>query len=217
MELIAINLARLAAFVEVDALDPKGQSNLPDNINALIRRYGFSKYPTTIEEMDLQKGIQFAEGSLGDIAITSIQLFHNGLIIDTRSSTDNSKRVFDDLVILAKEMNGASVVSRRYHLTSQFIFRSELKLALLNPLLQPIADRLARSVSGNLNHSISFEPTAVLIGPQAWALKIVPSSFSIERRSETPFNENTYFSSAPLPTDEHLKLIEEFEQALSAK
>jgi hypothetical protein len=37
------------------------------------------------------------------------------------------------------------------------------------------------------------------------------ASFSITRRAEARFSENKYFSEAPLPTDLHLKLLEQFE------
>jgi hypothetical protein len=90
-------------------------------------------------------------------------------------------------------------------------------LQLLNPILQPIADRLGAETSEDLSHPIIFEPTAVLIGPDTWQLKVVPSVFSIERRAETPFKENTYFSGAPIGTAEHLKLIEEMEAALESE
>jgi hypothetical protein len=94
------------------------------------------------------------------------------------------------------------------------VFRSALKLALLNPMLQPIADRLAAQTSRSLGHPIDFEPIAFLLGPDASQLKITPSQFSIERRLEIPFGENTYFSAAPLGTSDHVKLIAEIEIAL---
>ena len=138
--------------------------------------------------MDVQKGITFAEGILGDIAISSFQIFQNSIIVDTRSSTDNSVRVFDYLLQFAKEKNGATVVRLRYHLTSQITFRSDLNLSLINPFLKPIADRLSLQLSESLNDHILFEPTAVMIGPQTWSMKIVPNAFTLERRTETPFN-----------------------------
>jgi hypothetical protein len=61
-----------------------------------------------------------------------------------------------------------------------------------------------------------FEPTAIIIGSDNSQLKITPSSFSIERKLEAPFVENTYFSQAPLETSEHLQLVEEIERGLSA-
>jgi hypothetical protein len=38
--------------------------------------------------------------------------------------------------------------------------------------------------------------------------------FSIERRAEVPFVENTFFSNAPLRTREHVELVKAFEDSL---
>jgi hypothetical protein len=40
-------------------------------------------------------------------------------------------------------------------------------------------------------------------------------TFSIERRSGLPLAQNRWFCSAPLPTDEHLALLEQMEKDLS--
>ncbi len=215
MELVSISLARIAVFLEIQSLDPKGAQTTPESAHMVAQRYNFARVPKTVEEIDFQKGVTFVAGRFENIAIDQLQIFGNGIIIDTRSSTDDSHRVLNDLLAAAKEKNGANVRPTRMHYVSQVVFRSKLKLALLNPLLQPIADRLSAQTSKDLTHTIVFEPTVILMGPETWQLKITPNQFSIERRADIPFSENTYFSAAPLPTAEHLKLIEEIEAALS--
>jgi hypothetical protein len=214
MELIAINLARIIAFVEILSFDPKGAATAPESSKNLAERYSFTKVPQTPEEMDFQKGAHYLAGRFEEIAIDQITLYHNGLVIDTRSSTDNSERILQDILALARERSGVSIAPTKKYPLSQIIFRSDLKLALLNPILQPIADRLSSRTSSYLNHPVLFEPTAVLLGPDVSQIKNAPSVFSIERRTDAAFKENTYFSSAPLPTSEHLKLIEEVESSL---
>jgi hypothetical protein len=44
--------------------------------------------------------------------------------------------------------------------------------------------------------------------------KLAPGYFSIERRAEVPFRDNKYFSSAPLPTQDHVAILQEIEKAL---
>ena len=217
MELVSISLARIAVFLELQSLDPHGRQNSPEAAHVLVQRYAFARGPKTIEEMDFQKGVTFSAGRFEGIAIDQIQVFNNGVIIDTRSSTDDCSRVLNDLLAAAREKNGANLNPSRMHHVSQILFRSKLKLALLNPLLQPIADRLSEQTSKDLSHPIRFEPAAILLGPDTWQLKITPSVFSIERRAEVPFNESTYFSGAPLPTADHLKLIDEVETALTPR
>jgi hypothetical protein len=41
--------------------------------------------------------------------------------------------------------------------------------------------------------------------------KPLHAPFTIQRRAETAFAENKYFSEAPLPTNEHVALLETFE------
>src|SRR6266436_5285859 len=89
MELVAIQLARVAAFLEILSLDPKGRTTAPEGIAGFGKYYAFAKIPGNIAEMDFQKGVQFLAGHFNDIAIDQIQLFNNGISIDTRSSTDN--------------------------------------------------------------------------------------------------------------------------------
>lgn len=217
MQLVSIKLARIAVFLEMESLDPKGSKTVPEAAHVLVQRYGFAKSPQTVDELDYQKGVTFTAGRFKNIAIEQFQIFNNGMIIDTKSSTDDSKLVLEDLLALAKEINGATVRPVRMHYISNIIFQSQLKLALLNPLLQPIADRLSAETSQNLAHPINFEPTAFILGPDTWELKVTPSVFSIDRRTDVPFKENTYFSGAPLPTADHIKLIEEVETALTPK
>jgi hypothetical protein len=212
--MISIALARIAAFVEINALDPRGSNTLSESVRRLIEHYGFTRVPEPTAQLESDTGVKFGDGRLGSIAIDTLHLFHNGLLIDTRSSTDDSRKVLEDVLSLAKELNGAHVVINRHHFISQIVFRSKLNLFFLNPILNPIADRLSKRLSSDLNTLVVFEPTSVIVGPQTWDRKIAPSVFSIERRLEVPFNENTYYSQAPLTTNEHIKFIEEFEIAL---
>ena len=90
MELISISLARIAVFLELQSLDPNGSQTTPESAHVLAQRYGFARVPKTVEEMDFQKGVIFAAGRYQDIAIDQFQIFNNGVIIDTRSSTDDN-------------------------------------------------------------------------------------------------------------------------------
>ena len=214
MELKSIHLARVAALLEFQSLDPKGSKTPPEGLNSLAERYNFFKSPSTMDELDFQKGVEFVAGRSGAIAIDRMFLYASGIVIDTRSSTDDSLSVLRDLLDHARANAGAVISPERLNFVSQIVFRSDLKLSSLNPILQPIADRLTERVSINMKHPIRYEPTAFVINTDLSQLKVTPSLFSLERRTEAPFSENIYFSSAPLSTTEHLNFLEEIEAAL---
>jgi hypothetical protein len=167
-----------------------------------------------LEDLNLQKGIELLEGRLGDIPIDRVSVFLNGIVIDTRSSTENSEKVLNDILTLAREAFGATIKPVRQSFVSQFIFRSDMRLAALSPLFPRIADILSQRASADLKHPFSFEPTAILLNVDTSQTKAAPAIFSIERRAEIPFAENTYFSSAPLRSAEHIEIVKAFEASL---
>lgn len=86
-------------------------------------------------------------------------------------------------------------------------------LAMHPPIIKDIADLLTQRTSDDLKHVFTFQPTALLINADLSQTKIPPSVFSVERLAEHPFSEQLYFSSAPLRTDEHLTVLQQFEAA----
>jgi hypothetical protein len=65
-----------------------------------------------------------------------------------------------------------------------------------------------------MGENLTYEPTVISIDYDALTGKHPLGPFSIQRRENTPFSEGKYFSSAPLPTDIHIKLLEKFEKSL---
>jgi hypothetical protein len=214
MELVSITLARVVAMVQFQEWDPFGKALSLEAIAAISSRYSFTKHPTKLEELDPQKGIELVEGRLGDICIDRINVFLNGIVIDTRSSTESSEKVLNDILAFAYEVFGATIKPARQSFASQFIFRSDIHLAALNPILAKIGAVLSERTSADLKHPFSFEPTAILINVDTAQTKTPPVMFTIERRAEIPFAENLYFSSAPLRTAEHIEIVKEFEASL---
>ena len=214
MERIIIALARVVSLLDVPAVDPRGQTSTSEGIKLLAARYSFLKIPQTLEEMDFQKGVDLSVGTMGGINIDKMTLFGNGIVVDTRSSTDDCDAVIKDLLGFVKESFGATVQSARRMVLSNITFSSNMQLARLHPILGNIADKVAASVSRDYGQSLIIEPSLVAIGIDLSQLKLQPSAFTVERRADTPFFANTYFSAAPIRTEDHLNLIQEFEAAI---
>jgi hypothetical protein len=58
---------------------------------------------------------------------------------------------------------------------------------------------------------IKYYPLMTGVGIDPLTRKNPIAAFTLQRRGETPFNENKYFSESPLPTDLHIKFLEEYE------
>ena len=214
MELISIVLARVVALIQVQQWDPLGKTLTLEALSKLGSRYSFASLPTRLEDVDFHKGFELREGRLADIRIDRITVFVNGIVIDTRSSTDDSQKVLEDILRLAEEAFGAIIKPVRWTFTSHLMFRSEMRLASLNPVLSRIANVLTERASADMKHAFNFEPTTVMLNVDTSQAKTPPAVFSIERRADVPFSENTYFSSAPLRTSEHIEIVKAFETSL---
>lgn len=219
MKLAAVVLARLIAFVEIADLNPRGRVHFPDLVKALVERYGFLKFPQKPEEFDESKGVTFEEGRLGEISNLRIQLYTGAIVVETRSSTDDSEKVLEDGLVWASQNLGLEyqpgMIKRKAHV-SQLTFYSEAPLNALNPILTKLSQKLTARIPSFIGQSIAYEATGIVIGYDMLRTKLTPSSFTIERRADAPFSEKKYFSAAPLPTEEHIALLQDFEADIMA-
>jgi hypothetical protein len=84
----------------------------------------------------------------------------------------------------------------------------------MNPVIEEICEEIQRTVGAGLKQEFVAEPIGLTIHTDVTQTRFAPAKFSIERRADAPFFENTYFSGAPLSTQRHLALVEKFERSL---
>jgi len=75
----------------------------------------------------------------------------------------------------------------------------------------------SKGVADTMGENLKYDLSILSIDYDQLTRKHPLGRFSIQRRDNTPFSENKYFSDAPLPTDVHLRLLEQFERDLSGK
>lgn len=217
MELAAILQARALAFVEPVELNPRAKVFYPDLVKALVARYNFQKFPQTFEELDEQKGIIFGAGQLGQSVIDQVIIFPYGILLDTRISTQESQRLLQEAFEWAsKDIGLAPRRVNRWTYSSQLTFVSKVSLTSVSPAVQKLADGIGKSVNEIVGENLKYELAAFQIDFDQLSRKHPLGRFSIQRRDNTPFSENKYYSDAPLPTDVHLSLLEQFEAATAA-
>jgi len=220
MELASILLARAMALVEPSEFNPRGVISYRDLVTAIVSRYNFQKYPQKLEELDETKGVVFSSGQIGDREISQLVIYTHGLLLDTRASTQESKHLLEEALGWAsKELKLAYKPSmiKRWLYTSQIVFYSKASLTGISAAFQKLADGVESNVRNTTGESLRYELTSLVVEYDQLTRKHALGHFSIQRRENTPFSEDKYFSDAPLPTDVHIKLLEQFEADISSK
>jgi len=219
MKLLSVKQARSIWLVNLVDLNPRGR-NLLFLIPNIVNRYKFSLFPTKPEELDLSKGIKFQLGSFQknqqfEISI-DLTIYNDGLLGDTRSSTEDSDAFLDDfLTYMAEEFDFVSYqnILRSKSYVSELWVQTDKSLNNLNPKLEKFAKKLTSLIEGHSHHPIAFETYGIAFWTNP-TITLPPGPFRFERAGEIPFTENRYYSVAPLQTEVHLELLMEFEKIL---
>lgn len=218
MRLAAVILARTLAFIEIYDLDPKGKLFVPDFVKAMAERYKFQKLPK-LEERN-EKGIIFEEGKIGNKVIVKLTIFDSLIALETRSSTSDSKQIIEEMLLwgAAKfDLNYTLGSIKRFAYVSDVSFYSDVQLlAAASQPIMALAAKTGTELSEIWLEPVEYYPTTIAVGHDPTARKNAIAPFSITRRVEARFSENKYFSEAPLPTDVHLKFLEEYERDVLA-
>lgn len=216
MRISAVTLARTIALIDVLDLNPRGHVPYSGIVNELVGRYGFQKWPQSLQEFDEQKGVEFLAGQWKDVAIDKFVIFNTGIVAETRASTDVSRQIIEDALATGRESLGLSFeegMIKRWGYVSDVTFYSDVSLlAVFSHPLARIAEAIGHEVSKATGENLEFQPISLSIGHDPLVRKYTLAPFSLARRVEVPFSENKYFSEAPLPTDIHIKLLEQFER-----
>jgi len=220
MELESVLLARASAWVEPVDLNPRGGVFYPDLTKALVARYNFQKFPQKLEDFDESKGVTFAVGRLGDTVIEQLVIYTYGIVLDTRVSTQESRRLLEEAFEWGRKELGfvyKPAMVKRWQYASQVTFRSTAPMTGSNSAVGKLAASVAKVVADIMGENLKYDLAILSVDYDQLTRKHPLGRFSIQRRDNTPFSENKYFSDAPLPTDIHIQLLEQFEKDLSGK
>ncbi len=211
----AIILARVLGYIEVFDLNAKGNVYLPDLVNEIAKKYQFKKFPIDLEEQNLAKGVEFLQGRSGDRVISRLVLWEAVIVVETQVSTDESKALLEELLDWAALKFGLAYSAgaiKRFAYISDLTFYSDAPILAINSAAAKIASRVSKELSTIWQEPIKYEALSFKVGHDPLSRKVQIAPFSIERRVDTKFSDNKYFSEAPLPTKLHLELLEQFER-----
>jgi hypothetical protein len=204
------------AYIELADLNPKGRVFIPDVIQGIAERYKFQRLPK--QEEREKEGLIFEEGKIGNKVIKTLTLYDALIKLETTSSTADSKQLIEDLLLWGAAKFDLSYEPhsiKRFGYVSAVTFYSDVPILDVSPALRKIANATEQAVSQTQNEPIHYETTNITMGYDSLTRKHPIASFIITRRAETKFSENKFYSEAPLPTDLHVRLLEQYERDMS--
>ena len=192
-----------------------GQVFLPELFTKFMNRYDFqnqSEYsPSTTDQK-----LEFFLGKFEETAVESLAVFNDGLVLRSRSNTNFLDRFARDVFQFLKEDWGLSFVTTS---TINMMYQSVIIVETDKDILAPLASTnfLSNQLQMRLSQTVGldrpFHPFGMTISTEDASLAgLKPSAFRIERRAGIEFNLNQYFCVAPLRTDDHIALLEEWEK-----
>jgi hypothetical protein len=220
MQLLSVGRAQSVWLFDANDLNPRGRYIFPDLIEWLKEEGQFEVFPKSPDDLDETKGLAFKRGSfpLGNEDLTvELTLYNDGVIANTYSSTKATDIFIENtLTNAAQEFDlkyGTDLIRSKTHL-SEIVVRMEKELGVLNPKLSDFAKRISEAYGHSWANPFEVGGISFWSDTSLSALKAAP--FALERKVNVAFSEHRYFSRAPLHTDDHFKLLEEFEQILAA-
>lgn len=228
MKVVHVRLARCIWIFDLQDLNPTGKDFFKDVIVWISERYDFRVPPDPSVLVAGNKsgpagqatGIVFQKGRFraqeeAFVEISGLTLYNDGIVVDTFSSTLEGDLFAQDLLASAAREFGLAydddTIRKRLYL-SELIVRSDFSLDAINPRLAAFAARVGDALPEGLRTQFRIAGISFWSEPNDAGIHRV---FTLERQLGKTFSEHRYYSQAPLPTNEHLRLLEELEQVLA--
>ena len=218
MELLNVIRARAIWLIYIQDINPNGR-----NINAYIidwlrNKYKFLKCPSSIYERNEGGALVFSDGSFkskdGSNISVDLAIYNDGFIADTRSSTKDTELFIEDaLYSLVKDFGLVykQEMLRKKLYVSELTLRTDRQLNNINPRMQAFVRKIISMIGTD-------DPGLMELSSLSfwWDFRSSngQSHFQFERAAGIPFSERRYYSRAPLHTEDHLSLLNEFEDLL---
>lgn len=206
------------------------------NLEKLSKAFGFQRAEVSqdsssgrISSLNLRNGI-FRTGDENEIAIIRLEIEERKIVINTESNSDYSEEYYDNLVIIMKEL--ADFPEESFLKPIIMTYESQIVAHLQFPISSLLSENYLDFVNSSVLTSVASEFADVKLSPVIIAFDIdfivkdeylsqhrialARKQFSVQPAIGHSFDEQIYYSSAPVDTQIHLKLLEELEERMVA-
>ncbi len=226
MKVISASQGAAALRMSADDFTPPNGFPVGDLSTAIIAAYrcqqvALAPIPQPIPQMPLavfQNG-QFENGGV-KFTIAHLGIQPNGIMVIVSSTTENADAVIDDLITLLDRDFGFQIASNpqdRFRV-STLVVRFDRDIWNCSRDLEQICSIVNRVAPQRTTVASPFAFRRLAFGHdghdavQTTFENLEWSDFILERRAQTPYSENRFFSSAPLSTAHHVAVLEEIER-----
>ena len=210
MQVLSVLEARVIALFDINELNPGGKVFFPNVLGELVQKFQFQKFPKTPEQMDENKGIEFFDGHWNGVNVSKVTIYFNGILLETQSTTQDSQRILEESLHWASDSFGLrydpSIVLNRKFL-SAFSFTTDAPLLEANSPVSKLANRMSQF----MEDVGEYRAIRLDLDFDKYNKQNPLAYFTIQRKIDAHFSANRYITEAPLPTDVHIKFLEEFE------
>jgi hypothetical protein len=203
MELSKVITARSVWLFDLDELNPRGRRVEPI-FETIKARYHFAE--AALDEK--KSGYIFKKGRWGsgqsELDIDSLEIFNDGVVVNTRSDTADSDAVLEDAfswlwVEYGLGSEDFSTKPRKQYISELVVRSPGANLDKGLGILLTIKDSIAQAIG---MAAPLIETQAVVFGSSDKR-----NLFTFERRIGEPFSSAKYFSTAAMRTADHLELL----------
>jgi len=202
MEIIKVQVARAVWLFDTQDLNPRGIS-LYEPLAALATKFQFAGWPTPEDcgrfsaahkSMFFKQGTFLYEGLRVDI---DFDIHPDGLVANTHNSTEASESFLEEFLKWASNNLQTTCEGPR-----ERQYRSELAVRM-SPNFETFSERVeeyTHKLSDMFGQPTVF--TGIIFGSE-----LTTGVLTIERRANTKFSDNQYFSISALQTGKHVEAL----------
>jgi len=215
VKILSVVAARSIWLINLNELNPKGLKLYPSAITALRDKYQFLVYTTKVEDADPGKGIKFQGGSFstndGEIN-TDLTIYNDGFVCTNQSSTIHTDAFLEDVLTWSSEKLGLTydpkMIRKRSYL-SELTVQTSRHFSEVSDKIKQFSQKLSSQVSSTQGEGIDLELAGLTFSNDLSSG--VRYFFRFERKENASFSEERYYSTAPVGTEDHIELLNEFE------
>jgi hypothetical protein len=220
VKFIGSEVGRFALLFPWAEIRPLHGSTIALSVAALAERYKFQFLPDLnrpwkeVEGTTLELREGYLDTSEARIAIMELNIYSDGMSVQC-TTTEDAELVVSDMLKWAQESQGY----RPFVRPPLKLFYSQVVVHFQRPLEGLFAKwgAIQKLLNESIKERSSYEPDEQLLrlafkcDPMTSLHADLTSQFLIEKRVGELFSEQRYFCTAPVPTKEHLVVLERLE------